>query len=75
MSARKVLPTSDYEGLHVVKLSYAVACGETRLVAIDILLISKRFVSKKATLRSISISGGSSSSSGASNIFLANTDI
>ena len=41
MSARKVLPTSDYEGFHVVKLKDAVACGEVRVVAIDVLNITK----------------------------------
>ena len=47
MSARKVLPTLDYKGFHLVKLKDAVACGEVRVVAIDFLLLSKRFINKK----------------------------
>ena len=55
VSARKVLPTFDYEGLHVVKLNYAVACGEVRVVSSgsggDMLFLliskSKRFIKVK----------------------------
>ena len=55
VSARKVAPTSDYEGLHVVKWSYAVARGEVRVAAIDFLLISKRLISKSALFLDFSL--------------------
>ena len=49
MSARKVLQHPIMRGrFYYVKLNYVVACGEVRVVAIEILLISKRFISKSS---------------------------